>query len=108
MRLKIQRSSNPESVYYLYIVDDFENLVGVISLRNLLRVDSARRLRDFMIADVIRVNVYDNQSVAARAIEVYRLVSLPVVDEQGRLAGVVMVDDVIDYLKMRRRTKFCK
>jgi magnesium transporter len=96
---EIQKSSSPESLFYLYAVDDFENLVGVVSLRQILQVEGARRLKDFMTSDVVRVNVYSSRDEAARLVEEYDFVSVPVVDDKGRLVGMVTVDDAIDTIR---------
>lgn len=96
---EIQNTSSPESLFYIYVIDDFENLVGVISLRQLLQVDKSLKLADFMIRDVIRVNAYQTQEEAAHYIEEYNYVCLPVVNETGKLIGMVTVDDIIDYIR---------
>lgn len=95
----IQKTESQESLFYIYVLDDYENLLGVVSLRQLLQVSQDRHLRDFMKRDVIRVNVYQSQEEAATLIEEYNFVCLPVVDEEGRLKGMVTVDDIIDYLR---------
>lgn len=96
---EIQNTSSPESLFYIYVIDDFENLVGVISLRQLLQVDKEFKLADFMIRDVIRVHAYQTQEEAAHYIEEYNYVCLPVVNETGKLIGMVTVDDIIDYIR---------
>lgn len=96
---QIQKSSHMESLFYIYVVDESEKLTGVVSLRQVLQVEPDRKLKDFMIRDVVRVNVYDSQERAAHFVEEYNFVSLPVVDDDGRLVGVVTVDDVLDYIR---------
>ena len=95
----IQNTSSPESLFYIYVIDDFENLVGVISLRQLLQVDKGLKLADFMNRDVTRVHAYQTQEEAAHYIEEYNYVCLPVVNETGKLIGMVTVDDIIDYIR---------
>jgi magnesium transporter len=96
---EIQQSSNLESLFYVYIIDEFENLVGVVSMRQVLQVEPERKLKDFMNREMVRANVYDSQEKAANYVEEYNFVSLPVVDDQGKLVGMVTVDDVIDYIR---------
>ena len=96
---EIQKNKNLESVFYIYVVDDLDKLVGVVSLRQILQVKSNRKLKEFMINDVIWVDVYDSHEKAASYVEEYNFVSLPVVDEFGILQGIVMVDDVIDFIR---------
>ncbi len=95
----IQNTPDLENIYYVYVVDDFENLVGVVSLRQILQVPSHRVLKDFIIRDVIRVNAFDSQAKAAAYVEEYNFVSLPVVNDEGKLVGRVQVDDVIDFIR---------
>jgi magnesium transporter len=95
----IQRASTPESLFYIYVIDDYENLVGVISLRQLLQRDKNLKLTDIMIRDVVKVTAYQSQEEAAHYIEEYNFVCLPVVNEEGKLAGMVTVDDIIDFIR---------
>lgn len=95
----IQKSSNLSSIFYIYVINEFGHLVGVVSMKQVLQVDPSRQLKDFMTTDVVRVNVFDSQQKAARFIEEYNFVSLPVTDDQGKLMGVITVDDVIDYIR---------
>lgn len=96
---EIQKGQNLESLFYIYIIDDYRNLVGVVNMRQLLQVNPQRALKDFMTPDVIAVNRYDSQERAAHLVEEYNFVSLPVVNDEGRLMGMVTVDDVIDYIR---------
>lgn len=95
----IQKTETQESLFYIYVTDDFENLVGVVSLRQLLQVAQGKHLKDFMKRDVIRLGIYQPQTDAATLIEEYNFVCLPVVDEEGKLKGMVTVDDIIDILR---------
>jgi magnesium transporter len=87
-----------EMVYYLYVVDDGQHLVGVVSLRQLVTSDPSTRLEAIMDRDVIRAHVNDDQEEVARIIAKYDLLGLPVVDEDERLVGLITVDDIIDVL----------
>lgn len=95
----IQSQPHTESLYYIYVIDEFGNLVGVVSLKQLLQVDGSRSLKDFMVREVVKVNVYDSKVKAADCIEEYNFVSLPVVDDAGKIMGMVTVDDVIDVIR---------
>lgn len=96
---EIQNSDGLESLFYVYVVDENEKLVGVVSLRQILQVRSDRQLKDFMAREVIYVNVDDSQEKAARFVEEYNFVSLPVINEESHLVGMVTVDDVIDVIR---------
>ncbi len=96
----IQKASNDiELVFYLYIIDDRNHLVGVVSLRQLLLVPPTTPLRKIMSSDVISVRTETDQEEVARIVARYNLLGVPVVDEENKLAGVVTVDDVLDVIR---------
>jgi CBS domain-containing protein len=96
--IELLREQEPEveTVYYIYVTDKRERLLGVISLRDLLTVPGGRRVRDFMKTDPISVNVRAGEEEVTQTIAKYNLLALPVVDEQGVLHGIVTIDDAID------------
>ena len=96
---KIRERGELESFFYLYVVDNDGKLVGVVPIRNLVIAPPARKLRDMMIADPIKADVFMDQEEAARIVSKYELLALPIVDEGGRLEGIITVDDVIDIIK---------
>jgi len=96
---KIRERGELESFFYLYVVDKDGKLVGVVPIRNLVIAPPARELRDMMIADPIKADVFMDQEDAARIVAKYELLALPIVDEGGRLEGIITVDDVIDIIK---------
>lgn len=85
-----------ETVYYLYIVDDQEKLVGVTSLRELLLAEPTTLLSEIMETKLKTVTPDADEMVAAEIISKYNLVALPVVDSEGFLLGIVAIDDIID------------
>lgn len=87
---------DPEEVYYLYVVDAAHRLSGVVSLRQLVISAPDSRVGQIMTRKVISVPVGTDQEECARMIQRYNLVALPVVDEEGKLAGIVTVDDLFD------------
>ena len=88
-----------ETAYYLYVVDAEQRLRGVVSVPQLLISPPDRPLSELMDPDVVRVAVGDDQEAVARLISRYHFLALPVVDDQGRLRGVVTVDDALDVLR---------
>ncbi len=86
-------------VFYLYVVNSHGHLVGVMSLRELVRASKERPIGELMISDVIRVTVDQDQEEVARLVARYNLLALPVVDANNRLVGVVTVDDIIDVIR---------
>jgi magnesium transporter len=95
---KIRERGELESFFYLYVVDDVGTLVGVVPIRNLVIAPPHRTLREMMIADPVRANVMMDQEEAARLVSKYELLALPIVDDAGRLEGIITVDDVIDII----------
>jgi len=96
---KIRERGELESFFYLYVVDGEGKLVGVVPIRNLVIAPPARKLSEMMIADPIKADVFMDQEDAARIVAKYELLALPIVDEGGRLEGIITVDDVIDIIK---------
>jgi magnesium transporter len=88
-----------EASFYVYVTDERENLVGVLSLRQLIMQAPDKHLRDCMVANPIRVSTDTDQEEVARLVARYDLLALPVVDATNRLLGVITVDDVIDVLR---------
>ncbi len=85
-----------ESIYYLFVVDSERKLCGVVSLRQLIVAEPHTRLADIMDPEVVSVPAGTDQEEVARIMSRYDLLALPVVDQEGRLIGVITVDDVID------------
>ncbi len=96
--IRFLRTQKPdvEQPYYLYVVDAGRRLEGVASLRQLIIADPEARVADFMDREVIGVEAGTDQEEAARKMRHYDLLALPVVDELGRLVGVLTADDVLD------------
>ncbi|MCB2305166.1 CBS domain-containing protein [Clostridium estertheticum] len=98
--IEILRELQPEDevIHYIYIVDEDKKLQGVISLRNLVLSAPARKLKDIMDDKVIRIK--DSQDIE-EAVEIalkYDLISLPVVDIDEKLCGIVIMNDIIEEL----------
>jgi magnesium transporter len=92
-----EKAKEYETVYYIYVIEG-QKLVGVLSLRDLVLSSPMAKLRDIMNPDVIMVHVSLDQEEVARVIADYDLLAVPVVDDEGRLVGIVTVDDVIDVI----------
>ena len=96
---ELQNNRDVEMVFYLYVVDDRNHLVGVVSLRRLLLVSPETPLKRIMTADLISARVDMDQEEVARQVAAYNLLAIPVVDEENKLVGIITVDDVIDVIK---------
>lgn len=88
-----------DSFFYAYTVDADQHLTGVLSLRTLLLAPPEAQLKDVMLQTVVRSAVDASQEDVASLVAKYDLLSVPVVDSQNRLLGVVTVDDVIDVIQ---------
>jgi magnesium transporter len=88
-----------ENVYYLFVVDDHQRLVGVVSLKDLVLESPTRRVKEIMNPEVISAYIYNDQEEVAHLVKKYNLVSIPVVDEHHRLVGRITHDDIIDVIE---------
>ena len=93
-----QAAEYKAQVYYLYVVDNSNKLVGVISLRNLICAPSNDLVANHMSTDILTSKVTDDQENVAKTISKYDLIALPIVDEDNILKGIVTIDDVVDIL----------
>lgn len=87
-----------DSIYYLYVISQERQLVGVLSIRDLLMYPPETKVEEIMFQRVISVPVYMDQEEVARVIERYNFISVPVVDEEERLIGIITHDDILDVL----------
>ena len=94
-----EQEEDLEMVFYIYIENDAEQLVGVTSLRALLTHGPSTALKDIMEPEVITVGPQTDQEEVARMASRYDLLAIPVVDENRRLLGIVTIDDVVDVIK---------
>ena len=85
-----------ENIFYIYVTDSEQHLVGVFSLKDLVLAKPDTPVTEFMHARVVSVNLLDSQDDAAQAVSKYNLVALPVVDDERRLHGIVTADDALD------------
>jgi magnesium transporter len=95
----IQTAKDLEVISYLYVVDERNHLVGVVSVRELLIAPPSTPLKKIMTTDLISVTTGTDQEEVAREVALYDLLAIPVVDQANKLVGVVTVDDVIDVIK---------
>lgn len=98
MRLLKEEASKAETIYYVFVKDVNDFLVGVISLRDLIVNDDDMLISDIMNERVISVKVGDDQQDVARTMRDYDFLAIPVTDYDGRLLGIVTVDDIIDVM----------
>jgi magnesium transporter len=89
-------SPEAETIYYIYVVDIEEQLLGVFSLRQLVLAQPDALVSDFMEKRMVTVDLTDSQEECARVIAKYDLLAVPVVDDQKHIHGIVTADDALD------------
>ncbi|SMO61789.1 magnesium transporter [Melghirimyces algeriensis] len=87
-----------ETVYYVYVTDADDRLVGVISLRELLIAHPEKPITEAMYERIISVPTEMDQEEVARLMQRYDFLAIPVVDDENRLLGIITIDDVVDVL----------
>ncbi len=88
-----------ETILYVYVIDEVERLLGVLSLHNLVLTRPDTPVQDVMVSDPIRVKADADQETAARLLVDMNLLALPVVDDDDRLLGIITQDDVADVIE---------
>ncbi|MCL5994611.1 MAG: CBS domain-containing protein [Chloroflexi bacterium] len=91
-----QTAHEAETIFYVYVTDEQDKLIGVFSLQNLVLADPQTRVDQFMHHRIVSVNLKDSQDDIAQVISKYNLLAVPVVDDQKRLHGIVTADDALD------------
>ncbi len=95
-----RQAEDVEKVYTIYVVDELNKLVGVLSLKSLLFSTPKTLVSDLYNAkNVISVKTTDSNESVARVMDKYNLVAIPVVDFQNKLVGRITIDDVVDIIK---------
>ena len=97
-----------ETIYTCYVIDDRRVLDGVVSVKSLLLADDEQLILDVMDTDIISVNTEDDREDVAQLFSKYGLLSLPVVDKENRLVGIVTVDDAVEVIEQEATEDFEK
>lgn len=87
------------TVSYVYVLDEYGKLVGVLSLRTLVLANNDTPLADIMFDEIITAYPEEEEEDVAADISKYDLLAMPVVDEHGRMLGIVTVDDAMDVIE---------
>jgi Mg/Co/Ni transporter MgtE len=85
-----------EQVFYVYVTDEENHLMGVFSLSDLIFANPKTPIMEFMHRRVAAVDLFETQDEVARVIAKYNLLAVPVVDAENRLQGIVTSDDALD------------
>ncbi len=94
-----KQTENVDVLYAVYVVDDNEKLIGMLSLKKLIISHPLARIEEIYDADVISVKTSESSEEVAELIRKYDLVVLPVIDQLGRLVGRITIDDVVDVMR---------
>lgn len=87
-----------ETLYYVYILSDDEKLDGVVTIREILLNNDDTPIYEYMIKDLVSVNVNEEETEVAKIIAKYNLIALPVLDDEDKMKGIITVDDAIDII----------
>jgi len=94
-----KQAEEVKEVYTIYVVDDNDKLLGILSLRKLLLIERATAIKDIIFTDIISVKATEDDEHVANIMNKYDLIALPVVDDLNRLIGRITIDDVMDVVK---------
>jgi len=97
--IRRQAQEHLETIYYVYVLDGAQRLLGVVSFRELLLAPGDKLVREVMHEDVITVPEEMDQEAVARLIAQHDILAVPVVDSERRVKGIVTVDDVVDVVE---------
>ena len=88
-----------ETINTCYVLDDKYHLVGTVTIRTLILARPEETCESLMTANVISVNTQDDQETAVQTMSKYNFTSLPVVDAENRMVGIITVDDALDIME---------
>jgi len=97
--LRKQARAKLETIYVAYVVDNQQRLMGVVSFRDLFAADPKKLVSDIMETDVVRVTDDIDQETVSRLFAEHDLNVIPVVDKDGKMKGIVTVDDIVDVVQ---------
>jgi magnesium transporter len=104
-KLRLQ-APQKETIYYVYITDSTRRLMGILSLRDLIMAKPGVQLADIMETNVISASHELDVEALAEAIAKYDFLAMPIIDNDGRLLGIVTVDDVLDIVEQESTEDF--
>jgi magnesium transporter len=97
--LRRQTTGREETLYYIYVLDPQQRLVGVVSMRDLFRAKPEAHVEDVMETDLITAPEEMDQEDVSLLFAEHDLLAVPVVDDEGRMKGIVTVDDIVDVVQ---------
>lgn len=103
-----KEAEEAETLYYAYVVDDQETLIGVLALRDLVLAKPDQRIRSIARTELVSLPVDMDAEEVTNVFDKYNYLALPVVDEAGKLLGIVTVDDVMDQMREETTEDFLR
>lgn len=97
-----------ETIYTCYVKNNQKHLEGILSLRKLVLADYDNKISDIMEMDIVFVNTHDDQEKVASVFKKYDLIAVPVVDKEGRMIGIITIDDIVDVIEQENTEDFQK
>jgi len=94
-----RQAAHVETIYYVYALDEAQRLLGVVSFRHLFSSDPSKTVREVMQTDIITATPDMDQEAVAKLVAQHHLLAIPVVDADGRMQGIVTVDDIVDVVQ---------
>ena len=94
-----KQAEEVKAVYTIYVVDDNEKLLGILSLRKLLLIERDTAIKDIIFTEIISIKATENDEYVANIMSKYNLITIPVIDDFNRLIGRITIDDVMDVVK---------
>ena len=99
---------NKESLDNCFIIDRERRLKGIISLKDLILSDENMLVSEVMETNIVSVKTFEDQEKVAALFKTYDLLSMPVVDIENRLVGIITVDDIVDIIEQENTEDFQK
>ncbi|HEX5431552.1 MAG TPA: magnesium transporter [Bryobacteraceae bacterium] len=90
-----RQAGSVETIYYAYALDDAQRLLGLVSFRDLFSADRSKTVRDIMRTNFVSVSDHADQEAVARLFRNSRLLAIPVLNAEGKMQGIVTVDDIV-------------
>lgn len=104
---KIKREGiDKETIYTLYVTDDYRRLIGILSLRELIVAPAETKISELMRSEVVYVHTHDDQEDVANIFRKYGFEAIPVVDNEKRIVGIITYDDIIDIIEVETNEDF--
>ncbi|MFC2075325.1 magnesium transporter [Bdellovibrionota bacterium] len=95
---RVREQVEEEQIFYVYVVDEAQKLLGVVSMRQLVSSPAQKQVKDIMTPTPITVKDTDDDELAAKLVTDHHYLGVPVVNDVGHLVGMVRIDDVIDII----------